>query len=164
MVLILGANEYCNKLANYLRDYLNLAYSKEVANNTDLPSGIVVRSTRNWDDPSVPLSEFPLLKVYRNSETFDRGGLSRDTTATITYSVSFPNLEELPDLLYWVSYVLNKGLIQYQLENKSLVDFPSETTNVAQYLLTASDFNNAVYPFLRMQIRFLDDCMNYGNH
>jgi hypothetical protein len=164
MATILGNQEYCSKLAKYLADYLNQSYANEVTKNTELPSGIIVRSTRNWDDPSVPLSQFPLLKVYRNSDTFDRGGLSRDTTATITYSVSYPNLETLPDLLYWASYVINKGLIRYQYTNKSLIDFPSEQSNQAQYLLTVSESSNAVYPFLRFQIRFLDDCLNFGNH
>lgn len=164
MALILGTNEYCYKLANYLKEHLNKSYAKLVEERDDLTPQIVVRNIRNWDDPSVPLSEFPLLKVYRNTDTFDRGGLSRDTTATITYSTSYANLEELPDLLYWASYVINKGLIKWHYDTKSLVDFPSENSNQAQYLLTVTENGNSVYPFLRFQIRFLDDCMNSGKY
>lgn len=160
MALILGQTERCLKLASYLRDYLNQSYSNQVLVNTDLPEGIVVRSIRNYDDPHVPLSEFPLLKVYRNQDQFDRGGLSRNTSATITYSVSYPNLEELPDLLYWASYVVNKGLIQYNYETQHL-ELPSP--NISQYLLTVNEITQAVYPFLRFQIRFLDQCMNFGD-
>lgn len=161
MALILGSSEYCLKLANYLRDYLNKSYAEQVLVNTELPSSIVVRSIRNYDDPHVPLSEFPLLKVYRNQDQFDRNGLSRNVNATITYSVSYPNLDELPDLLYWASYVINKALVQFNYEHQ-LLELPSP--NISQYMLTVNEVTQAVYPFLRFQIRFLDQCMNFNQY
>jgi hypothetical protein len=162
--MILGENEYCYKLAKYLQDYLNLSFSKLSETRDDLTNQIVVRSIRNWDDPGISVKEFPCLKVYRNNDSFDRGGNSRTSLGTITYSVSYANLKEIPDLMYWVSYKLNQGLNQFHYETKSFVDFPPKQGNQASYLLTASEFTQSIYPFLRFQIRFLDDCMNYNQY
>lgn len=158
MTLILGEQEYCYKLAHYLTKELNEAYGRERQKNPSLPNVYIVRSFRSYDDLGVPLSEFPLLKVYRNTDSFKPGTLFRGPCqGTITYSVSYPNLKELPDLMYWVSWQINKGLLKFfedplhQTPNKNL-----QNNFSSQYLISANEVTNAVYPFLRFTFNFFD--------
>jgi hypothetical protein len=156
--LILGEKEYCYKLGSFLTDELNQAYERlRLRRPTELPKSIVVKTFRNFDDVNVPLSEFPLLKVYRSSEMFRPGTSFRDVTGTITYSVSYPDLRTLPDLLYWVSYKLHYLMEKYDLTvNEGLPQRDIQQNHNTQYLLTANELSQPIYPFLRFSFQFPD--------
>jgi hypothetical protein len=156
MSLLLGDHDYCELLANYLRDSVNEKYSRVVANNPSLPGQYVINGVRYFDDPSVPLSEFPLLKVYRNTDIFDGATPYRTTQATITYSVAYPSLDELPDLLSWMSFALNKSLVEFSYERNDVFDLQQNNRRTFQHLLMFNDVINAVHPFLRTSITFKD--------
>lgn len=155
--LILGKKEFCYDLAVFLRDRINERYAYERTLNPDLPDIVVVKNIRNFDDINIPLSEFPLLKVYRTTDTFKGGTLLDNARAAITYSVSYPNLETLPDLLYWMGKQINFLMHEYNKSHKHL--FPTKIFNqtyTAQYALMANDLSQSVYPFLRFDIGFED--------
>jgi hypothetical protein len=54
-------------LADFLKTFLNEQFAKEIAaSGNDIPANTqVVKTALNWDAPSTPLSDFPLLKVYK---------------------------------------------------------------------------------------------------
>ena len=157
-VFLLGEDEYCRKLAAFLRDFINEKYAEERVSKPALPQGVIVRNIRNYDAVGVPLSEFPLLKVYRLRDRFKRASETTDfTDAAITYSVAYPDLDKLPDLLYWMGRQINLGLHSYQRRNKSLLPPAQENRDYTiEYLLTANEQNQVVFPFLRCQIQFKD--------
>ena len=157
-VFLLGEDEYCRKLACFLRDFINEKYKEAQEENTDLPEGLIIRNIRNYDAVNVPLAEFPLLKVYRLRDRFKRASETTDPTdAAITYSVAYPDLDKLPDLLYWMGRQINLGLHSYQRRDKSLLPPAQDNRDyTVEYLLTANEQLQVVFPFLRIQIQFKD--------
>lgn len=156
---LLGENEYCLKLASFLRDFINREYVKARTLNPELQEGLIVRNIRNYDAVNVPLSEFPLLKVYRLRDTFKRATETTDpTNAAITFSVAYPDLDKLPDLLYWVGKKINLALHSYSKSNLYLLPPPQDRNGdyTVEYLLTANEQLQVVYPFLRVAIQFKD--------
>ena len=164
MNVLLTENTYCRKLATYLLTFLNEQFEKEIATSSGTvdENTICVRSFRDFDDFSVPLSEFPLLKVYPNRDIYKKGTPFRIVTGTITYSVSYPNLKVLPNLLSWVSYQINLGLLHYSKEDQHLLPPPNNESYVAEYLLSANELTNTVYSFLRFSFQYKDFVSNCG--
>jgi hypothetical protein len=148
------------KLANYLKTFLNEQFEKEIlaSGGTIGSDTIIIRSVRNVDAINVPLSEFPLLKVYKNRDIFKKGTLFRTSQGTITYSVSYPQLEVLPNLLDWMSYQINLGLMTYEMAENGLLPPPNNEGYVAEYLLSANEQLNVVFPFIRFNINFKNFC------
>ena len=159
---LIGQEEYCYKLAVFLRDYINTKYNEAREVNTELPEGTIIRNIRNYDAVNIPLSDFPLLKVYRLRDTFKRASFTTDPTdAAITFSVAYPDLDRLPDLLYWMGRQLNMALHSYAKRDLHLLPPPQDNRDyVVEYLLTANEQMQVVYPFLRIQIQFKDMCSN----
>jgi hypothetical protein len=159
---LIGEEEYCYKLAVFLRDYINTKYNEAREVNPELPEGTIIRNIRNYDAVNIPLSDFPLLKVYRLRDTFKRASFTTDPTdAAITFSVAYPDLDRLPDLLYWMGRQLNMALHSYAKRDLHLLPPPQDNRDyVVEYLLTANEQMQVVYPFLRIQIQFKDICSN----
>jgi hypothetical protein len=159
---LIGQEEYCYKLAVFLRDYINTKYNEAREVNPELPEGTIIRNIRNYDAVNIPLSDFPLLKVYRLRDTFKRASFTTDPTdAAITFSVAYPDLDRLPDLLYWMGRQLNMALHSYAKRDLHLLPPPQDNRDyVVEYLLTANEQMQVVYPFLRIQIQFKDMCSN----
>ena len=161
--LILGEHEYCQRLADHIRDSVNTQYFRIVEQRqaldplTSFSKKIVIQTTRNFDDPSVPLSAFPLLKVFRNQDTFDGVTPYRMTSATISYSVAYPDLQELPDLLYWASWAINTALVEWSYDHNDTFDLKNNNRRNFQYLLTVNEVTQAIYPFIRASIMFKDN-------
>jgi hypothetical protein len=99
-----------SELVAYMRDYLNeqylLAYGK----------GRLVVTTREYDAYLVPLTEFPLLKMFRRSLDFEAIDLRSSSIAAV---LSFANadIEEMPALLYWVANHFITGIHQWGISN-----------------------------------------------
>jgi hypothetical protein len=160
MASILTNPNSTQKLANYLKTFINERFAEEIAlPNSGIPSGTtVIKSVRNYDDPSVPLSDFPLLKVYKNRDIFRKGTLFRNTQGTITYAVSYPQLQVLPNLLDWLSYQINNGLLNYEMAENDLLPPPNDEGYVGEFLISANELTREVHPFLRFQINFKNFC------
>lgn len=148
------------KIASFLKDHLNSEFAKVVAiQDSGIPEGtVIVRSIRNFDDPTAPMSEFPLLKVYKNRDIYQKGTLFRTSQGTITYAVSYPQLQVLPSLLDWVSYKLNEGLLMYSFTDQHLLPPPNNEQYVAEHLISANELTREVFPFLRFSINFKNHC------
>jgi len=148
------------KLANFLYTFLNDEFKKEIeVSNNEIPSDtIVVRSVKNYDAFNIPLSEFPLLKVYKNRDVYKKGTFFRTSEGTITYAVSYPQLDLLPNLLDWVSYKINSGLMHYAEIEQELLPNPNNVGYTAEYLLSLNEQTSVVYPFLRFNINFKNFC------
>lgn len=168
MTTSLYVDDGCKHLADYLKEELNKAYinflntSEEIEefapNAAQQNPEPIVRSTRFYDSLNVPLSEFPLLKVYRQNEDFRAGTIYSESDVVITYNASYPNVDRLPGLLHWVAININSILLAYTL------DFPLKSPlNVRQrgyradYRLMTNTVTNSVYPFLRFTLK-LRDC------
>ena len=147
-------HDYCYVLAEYLRDALNRKYQCEVDHNPDLEKRVVVRGIRSYDDPSVSIQEFPLLKVYTNQDVYKGVTPYRNTALTITYSTSYSDLQELPDLLSWVSYCLHLSVNEFKYENIDAFDMRNPAPFTVQRLLT--QVGNTVFPFLRANLTVKD--------
>jgi hypothetical protein len=160
MSSILTAPNATQKLADFLKTFLNEQFAKEIAaSGNDIPANTqVVKTALNWDAPSTPLSDFPLLKVYKNNDFYKKGTLFRESTGTIVYCVSYPQLTVLPNLMDWVSFTLNKGLLYYDKAEQDLLPPPNSDVYTCDYLIMVNDAINAVYPFLKFNIRFKNFC------
>jgi hypothetical protein len=151
---MLYPNEYCRYLSLYLKDYLNSEYAQARLENPSLPDALIVRTAKEYDAINIPLSEFPLLKVYRGRDSYRKGTTIKDVSATLTYSLSYPELDVLPDLLTWVSEKLNYAFMAFQRDEKSLLYTQNPSPLSVQYLLMANEQTRTVYPFLRADFTF----------
>lgn len=159
MASILGNNEYCLRLATYLSDFLNKEYVKEREANPLLPDVTIVKTIKNYDSIVNNLGEFPLLKIYRSQDTFKKGTNYRISTVTLTYSLSYPQLETIADSMYWISYKINEGLLHWDREVKGEFYATNPEPPSISYLMNASELLNTVYYFLRCSFRIRDSYM-----
>lgn len=152
------------KLANYLYSFLTEQFDKEKeVSNGEIPQDtIIVRSIRNYDAFNVPLSEFPVLKVYKNRDIYRKGTFFRTSQGAITYSVSYPQLEVLPNLLDWVSYQINAGLIHYDKIEEDLLPMPNNEPYSAEHLLTLQEQTQTAFPFIRFNVNFKNFCDHHN--
>jgi hypothetical protein len=152
---------YTQKVVTFLANHLNKKLQEEAATQPELVDVLAVRTTRSWDDPRFPLSDCPILKCYKINDSYKFGTLFRNSNARIVYIVSYPNLEVLPNLLDWVSYHINEGLLTFDMIEPNVLAFTNNQPYNANYLLTASEANQAIYPFLSFDISFknyYDNC------
>lgn len=159
MATILGDNEYCLRLATYLSDFLNKEYLEERVKNPSLPDVTIVKTVKNYDSIVNNLAEFPLLKIYRSQDTFKKGTNYRISTVTLTYSLSYPQLETIADSMYWISYKINEGLLHWDREVKGEFYATNPEPPSISYLMNASELLNTVYYFLRCSFRIRDSYM-----
>ena len=148
------------KLANYLKTFLNEQFEKEIlASNGSIGADtIIIRTVSNYDQIGCSLADLPLLKVYKNRDIFKKGTLFRTSQGTITYTVSYPQLDVLPNLLDWISYQINLGLMTYEMAENDLLPPPNNEGYSSEYLLTLSEQTQQVFPFIRFNINFKNFC------
>jgi hypothetical protein len=58
----------------------------------------IVNGIRDYDTFNVPLTEFPLLKVFRISDTFKPDNAKKNSTIKIEYCLSYPTQENLSSI------------------------------------------------------------------
>lgn len=157
---VLTADNSTSKLATFLRTFLNTQFAKEiVASNGEIPSNtVVIRGVTNWDDPSTPLTDFPLLKVYKNTDNFRKGTTFRESNGAVVYCISYPQLNVLPNLLDWMAYQINLGLLTYERTEQDIFPPINNSGYVAQYLISVNEATQSIYPFLRFDINFKNFC------
>jgi len=135
-------------LAQYLQTNINASY----------PSKVVIRSIRGYDAVNVPISDFPLLKVFRLYDNYKRNTEFSLSTGIITYSLSFPDVEQLPGILKWMADSINHYLLQYELDTfRTMLPTTNQFGYRAEYRLTKDEITNSVYPYLRFNISLRDD-------
>lgn len=144
----------CHSLALYLAEGLN----KKLITDTNT-NEVAVRSIRTYDALSVPLEQFPLLKVYRLTDVFRPNTIHCNSSAVITYSLTFTDAERLTGILKWTTNALNLLLLEYNMEFPDYIKpVPSPLGGYRfEYRTFANDVIKQAYPFLRVNITLKDN-------
>jgi hypothetical protein len=116
---------------------------------------IAVRDIEQYDAVNPDLSRFPLVKCYRTTET--HSGSSRKVSAVIAYCLTFPDQDQLPGVLSWVSAATNRMLRQYaQRHQYCPVQLDLEEEYRAEYRIMVNEVSSPVYAFLRFNFSFTE--------
>jgi hypothetical protein len=100
------------RLGNYLKDGLNQEILK-VSSGAEI---IAVAHVISYNHLPTDLSSFPLLKVYRQNDSFSGG--HNTTQASINYCLSFPDEAKIPGILRWVAITIDKLLREWGLNRR----------------------------------------------
>jgi hypothetical protein len=139
----------CEKIAKFLKERLNEEYPQISGN----PVVEVVRSTVCYPAFNIDLTAFPLLKVYRTSDTYRKGTTQRYVRGVIEYCLTLPEVATFPGRLSWMSHHLNKLL----LDSEQRFGVRSEEGGrTVDYRMTMNELGQPVYTFLRMSFSFTD--------
>lgn len=146
-------DESVDYIAKYLYEYINKDYFSYIESNPSIRQSlgdIAIRTYRTYDAYGVTNPEFPLLKVYRVSDSWKPGKLLRNSSISISYSLVLPQQDKLMPLLNWVSYEINKHLLSPTCQVK--ID-PGVRV---QYRTMINELGQAIYSFLRADINITD--------
>jgi hypothetical protein len=107
----------------------------------------VVNGIRSYDAFNLPLHEFPYLKVYRSQDIYGVGKVVSQSSLMATYCLSLPNQEELQGSMRWVSWTINKLLLNPQVNLGLKIQ---EGSIRGEYRTMLNEMVIPVYAFLRM--------------
>lgn len=147
--------EHCLHLATYLYNFINSELAKEAEEDSSLENLIIIREVYNYDKYGIPLSQMPVLKVFRNTDNYRFGTTIKTTNASVTYNVAYPDLDEMPTILTWMSERINLGLLQYNREYPRLAH-NNVDPYVGEHLLFQDSQQGIVSAYLRFNINFKD--------
>lgn len=102
----------CKDIVDFLAHELNLAYTKEN----------IVRSVRHYDAYNVPFQSYPLLKVYRLSDTFSIDNSIRESQMGLSYCLLNAELDRLPGITNWVAETITYLLRKYSLHKQGCLE------------------------------------------
>lgn len=128
--------------------YINQINALSRASNKSL----AVIGVRSWDAFNVPLHEFPLLKVYRTQDIYQRGTILRHSPVVAAYCLTLPDQEELQGSMSWVSKTVAKLLLNSQSRFCTILEEPLQ----AEYRTLLGENAMPVYAFLRFNFRIKD--------
>ena len=141
-------------IASYLQTNLN----DRIAQIS--PDVVAVRSTACYNSLPRDLSSFPLLKVYRTTDTFTLTG--NLTQAVVGYCFSFPDEERIPGILRWVALQVNFLLREWAIAHKECsprIEYNEEFR--AEYRVMT--FNSEpLYSLLQFNFQLMEDNLWLG--
>lgn len=146
-------DEAVDYIAKYLYEYVNKDYFSYIEANPAIRQSlgdIAIRTYKTYDAYGISNQEFPLLKVYRVSDSWKMGKLIRSSSISISYSLVLPQQDKLMPLLNWMSYQINKHLMNTSCQVK--ID-PGVRV---QYRTMINEVGQAIYSFLRADINITD--------
>lgn len=146
-------DEAVDYIAKYLFEYINKDYFSYIEANPAIRQSlgdIAIRTYKTYDAYGIANQEFPLLKVYRVSDNWKIGKLIRNSSISISYSLVLPQQDKLMPLLNWISYQINKHLLNSSCQVK--ID-PGVRV---QYRTMINEVGQAIYSFLRADINITD--------
>lgn len=146
-------DEAVDYIAKYLYEYINKDYFSYIESHPAIRQSlgdIAIRTYRTYDAYGITNQEFPLLKVYRVSDNWKMGKLLRNSSISISYSLVLPQQDKLMPLLNWISYEINKHLLNPACQVK--ID-PGVRV---QYRTMINEVGQAIYSFLRADINITD--------
>ncbi|ARV58057.1 hypothetical protein BZZ01_04890 [Nostocales cyanobacterium HT-58-2] len=136
-------------LASYLQSGLNERIQQIY------PGVVAVRNTACYNSLPRDLSSFPLLKVYRNVDTFTPTG--NTTQAVIGYCQSFPEEERIPGILRWVAKQINFLLREWAIAHKECsprIEYNEEFR--AEYRVMTLN-SEPIYSLLQFNFQLMED-------
>lgn len=140
----------CKAIAAYIGNGLNHLLRKHDK------SCIAVRDIEQYDAVNPDLSRFPLVKCYRTVESHP-SRTKRDVNAVIAYCLTFPDQDQLPAVLQWVSAATNLMLRQYAQRHQGCsVELKLEDAYKAEYRIMVNEVSSPVYAFLRFNFQFTE--------
>lgn len=146
-------DEAVDYIAKYLFEYINKDYFTYIESHPGLRQSlgdIAIRTYKTYDAYGLANQEFPLLKVYRVSDNWKPGKLIRNSSISISYSLVLPQQDKLMPLLNWISYQINKHLMNTSCQVKI------EPGVRVQYRTMMNELGQAIYSFLRADINITD--------
>lgn len=105
-------------LATTISEQVNAAYAKARKSHEKL-----VESVYFYDAYMVPVTEFPMLKVYRRDMDFRAQDL-RSSSVAIDFAFVNADIETMPGLLYWVANQTVKAIDTWKLSNPGKAIIP----------------------------------------
>lgn len=105
--LTFTTDQSCHKLADYLASNLNRLYYELTGDNRLT----LVKTIRSWNDFTVPVADFPVLKVYRLSDLYNPQSKLSISSMALQYHVTIPEQKKLVPLFRYISYNIDKLLI-----------------------------------------------------
>jgi hypothetical protein len=128
-------------------------YTNQInALSTTTAKSLAVVGTRSWDAFNVPLHEFPLLKVYRTLDVYQRGTTLRTSPVIASYCLTLPEQEELQGGMAWISKTMAGLLLNSQTRLCTIIQEPLQ----AEYRTLLGENASPVYAFLRFNFRIRD--------
>lgn len=146
-------DEAVSYLAEYLFEHINKEYSYYLDAHPQLRQtlgNIAVRHYAIYDTYNAPSTAFPLLKVYRTTDSWKKGTTLRNSNITIMYALLVPDQEKLMPLLNWVSYQLQRLLLTSSCKVK--ID---SGLNV-QYRTGMNEVGQNIHSFIRADLTITD--------
>jgi hypothetical protein len=138
------------EMGNYFKTRLN----ELLPNNYKEKNNLLVRNIYTIDFPNIPLTEYPILKIYRNATYHSRDSNVRTSRISMWYSTTFQALKNLPGILnfvdYWIIYILR----EYQFSQEQMpYDFKMKSMpDSTDYLISLNDLNQPYFISLRWLI------------
>lgn len=138
------------EIAKHLADGLNYAFINLC------PGEIAVRDVVDYDAVNIDLSRFPLLKVYRQTDSFSESTKGRNTDCVVAYCIAFPDQDKLPGLMQWVSIAINKLLERYVINHEHCQSNVINEARKAEYRIMVNEVATPVYAFLRINFKIIE--------
>jgi hypothetical protein len=146
-------DEAVSYLAEYLFEYINKEYSSYLDAHPQLRQtmgSVAIRHYAIYDTYNAPNTTFPLLKVYRTTDSWKQGKCLRNSNISIQYALVVPDQEKLMPLLNWVSFQLQKHLLSPSCKVKI------DSGLSVQYRAGMNENGQNIYSFIRADITITD--------
>lgn len=132
------------KIVEYLKDELN--------RNNPIENTVIVNSTRNYDAFNVPITDFPLLKIYRQRSQYLNNN-KRISNLQLQYGLVLPDQEKLMPYLNWIDNQLNLALSQTTWRIDIIIDRNNKSCD---YRTLLNELGIPVYSFLRFNFSIIE--------
>lgn len=151
-------DEPCQRIAEYLRDGLNRAYEvyQQRTPEFDQTPRLIVRHITTMNE-GLDLSCFPALKVYTLRTIYKPGTTIGVSPSVVEYCLAYPDIQDLPGLIKWVSDQINRLLRDYQtFHNPQCEPQIGRDSFIGERRIQINENRQALYPFLRFNFTFTD--------
>lgn len=141
------SDKFLLKLGRYIADGINHDYLRHC------PEEIAIRDIIDYDAVNIDVSRFPLLKLYRQSDTYEQMDVG-ETKAIIAYCLTYPQQDRLPGLIKYMSKAINIMLDDYHYNHDDCSSNVMSEDRTAEYRIMVSEVTKDIYPFLRFNFTF----------
>lgn len=141
------SDRFLLKLGTYIADGINHNYRQHYSDE------IAIREIIDYDAVNIDISQFPLLKLYRQTDNYSQEDVGM-TKGIIAYCLTYPEQDRLPGLMKYMSKAINLMLDAYYLAHEECQSNVILEERSAEYRIQVNEVTNAIYPFLRFNFSF----------
>ena len=136
----------CKNLGEYLANEVNETFAVALDGNA-------IKTFKPFNDIFIPITDFPVLKVYKSNETsLDFLSNIADTEFTISYSLAYTQASKTADVSVIVAKELVRLLKVYSFRNGMQLQHDVPITVQYDELI---DTENTVYTYATIKCNFL---------